>query len=211
MDDQRERTALEPRRIPTQERSRQRVDGILDAVAELLVERGFDAVTTDLIAEKAGIPVGSIYQFFPNKFAIFYALTVRYIRQINAIASIPARRESLDLPWEEVVDRTIEAEAELWSNEQALSILWAGVQMAPELKAAVAESDKKSEDYLLTGLNRILPNVDPARRRLAARVIVHMTRYLLDLSIAEPSEENQRVVGELKVAVKSYLRHLMEP
>jgi AcrR family transcriptional regulator len=210
MDDQRERTALEPRRIPTQERSRQRVDGILDAVAELLVERGFDAVTTDLIAEKAGIPVGSIYQFFPNKFAIFYALTVRYIRQINAIASIPARRESLDLPWEEVVDRTIEAEAELWSNEKALSILWAGVQMAPELKAAVAESDKKSEDYLLTGLNRILPNVDPARRRLAARVIVHMTRYLLDLSIAEPSEENQRVVEELKVVVKSYLRHLME-
>jgi len=204
------RIALEPRRIPTQKRSRQRVDDILDAVAELLVERGFDAVTTDLIAEKAGIPVGSIYQFFPNKFAIFYALAIRYIKRINAIASIPARRESLDLPWEEVVDRTIDAEAELWSNEQALPILWAGIQNAPELKTAVAESDKKSEEYLLTGLNRILPNVDPARRRLAARVIVHITRYLLDLSIAEPSEENRRVVEELKVVVKSYLRHLME-
>ncbi len=210
MDQQEERVALEPRRIPTQERSRQRVDGILDAVAELLVERGFDAVTTDLIAEKAGIPVGSIYQFFPNKFAIFYALAIRYIRQINAIASIPARRESLDLPWEEVVGRTIDAEAELWSNEKALSILWAGIQNAPELKAAVAESDKKSEEYLLTGLNRILPKVSPARRRLAARVIVHVTRYLLDLSIAEPSEENRRVVEELKVVVKSYLCHLME-
>lgn len=185
------------------------MDGILDAVAELLVERGFDAVTTDLIAEKAGIPVGSIYQFFPNKFAIFYALTIRYIKQINAIASIPARRESLGLPWEEVVDRTVDAEAELWSNEEALSVLWAGIQNAPELKAAVAESDKKSEDYLLTGLNRILPNVDPARRRLVARVVVRVVRHLLDLSITGSKEENKQIVEELKVVVKSYLRALM--
>ena len=51
-------TGLEPRRLPRQERSRQRVDDILDAAAELLIDRGFDAVTTNLIADRADIPVG---------------------------------------------------------------------------------------------------------------------------------------------------------
>ncbi|MEK7794319.1 MAG: helix-turn-helix domain-containing protein [Candidatus Hydrogenedentota bacterium] len=60
---------IEPRRLPTQDRGRERVDRILDAAARLLVEQGYEAVKTNHIAKRAGVSVGSIYQFFPNRVA----------------------------------------------------------------------------------------------------------------------------------------------
>src|SRR5215470_408359 len=55
------------RKLPTQARSRARVEVILKAAGALLGEIGYDGVTTNLIAERAGVPVGSIYQFFETK------------------------------------------------------------------------------------------------------------------------------------------------
>ena len=56
-----------PRKQPVQQRAKQRVERILDATAELLEGIGFDSITTNLIAERAGVDVASVYQYFPNK------------------------------------------------------------------------------------------------------------------------------------------------
>ena len=64
-----------PRRMPTQARSRARVADILRAAGALLGEVGYDGLSTNLIAERADVPVGSIYQFFQGKDDIVAALT----------------------------------------------------------------------------------------------------------------------------------------
>ncbi|MCW7491134.1 TetR/AcrR family transcriptional regulator [Leptospira sp. 2 VSF19] len=64
---------LNPRKIPQQKRSKERYQKIIDTTIGLLGEVGYDDLTTDLIAERSGIPVGSIYQFFPNKESIIYS------------------------------------------------------------------------------------------------------------------------------------------
>ncbi|MCG6140434.1 TetR/AcrR family transcriptional regulator [Leptospira bourretii] len=64
---------LNPRKIPQQKRSKERYQKIVETTIELLGEVGYDDLTTDLIAERSGIPVGSIYQFFPNKESIIYS------------------------------------------------------------------------------------------------------------------------------------------
>lgn len=66
--------SVKPRKLPVQARSRKRVETILNATAAILVESGHEALTVVGIAEKAGIPVASIYQYFPNKESILYAL-----------------------------------------------------------------------------------------------------------------------------------------
>jgi AcrR family transcriptional regulator len=71
------------RRKPTQRRARQTVEAILDAVIRILKRRGFEAVTTNRIAEVAGVSIGSLYQYFPDKRAIFAALHRRHIEQID--------------------------------------------------------------------------------------------------------------------------------
>ena len=65
------------RRVPTQARSRQRVEAILDAAEALVVQQGVEALTTRAIAEHAGVPVASLYQYFGDKEAVLLALAGR--------------------------------------------------------------------------------------------------------------------------------------
>lgn len=69
------------RRQPTQRRSARRVERMLDACAELLDEIGYEALSTTRIAERAGVAIGSVYQFFPDKRAITQELTRRNVEQ----------------------------------------------------------------------------------------------------------------------------------
>ena len=77
-------TALAPRKSPRQSRSQATVDAILDATARVLVERGHAATNTNLVAERAGVSVGSLYQYFPNKLALINALRARHSRDMKA-------------------------------------------------------------------------------------------------------------------------------
>jgi AcrR family transcriptional regulator len=68
-----------------QRRARQTVDAILDAVVRILKREGFDAITTNHVAEVAGVSIGSVYQYFPDKRAIFVALHERHIEEIDRV------------------------------------------------------------------------------------------------------------------------------
>jgi len=70
---------LTPRKQPRQARSVATVDAIFDATIQVLVSAGPRRLTTTRVAERAGVSVGSMYQYFPNKQALFYALNERYL------------------------------------------------------------------------------------------------------------------------------------
>src|SRR5215469_2133597 len=74
---------LEKRRHPKQRRARQTVEAVLDAVIRILKREGIRAITTNRIAEVAGVSIGSVYQYFPDKQAIFVALHRRHIDEID--------------------------------------------------------------------------------------------------------------------------------
>jgi AcrR family transcriptional regulator len=71
------------RKTPRQARSLATVGIILDAAALVLVEEGYDRATTNRIAERAGVSIGSLYQYFPNRDALLGALHSRTNRQIS--------------------------------------------------------------------------------------------------------------------------------
>ena len=199
------RNTLEPRRKPAQARSRQRVEGILDAVAELLVERGFEAITTRLIAETAGIPVGSIYQFFPNKYAIFNALGVHYLERFAQVYKDIVTAEVQAEPWDELLDRAIDAFSKVIYAERGAVILWAGMRNSPELRAAEAQHRAYAVDYNLAVLDRVLPHLEPERRRLIAWVMVRVLDALLYQASREEDERKAQVIAELKQLLKAYV------
>lgn len=70
------------RKTPRQQRSRQMVESLIDATARVLAERGLDATTTNHIAEAAGVSVGSLYQYFPDKDALIEALLRRMVDEL---------------------------------------------------------------------------------------------------------------------------------
>jgi AcrR family transcriptional regulator len=67
---------LEPRKLPRQSRSKATVQAILDACSEALSRRGYHGLTTHAIASRAGVSVGTLYQYFPNREAVAGALIV---------------------------------------------------------------------------------------------------------------------------------------
>ena len=70
------------RKKPQQRRSQALVDAILDAAAEVFCAQDFQQVTTNAIAERAGVSIGSFYQYFPNKLALLEALRERHVRRL---------------------------------------------------------------------------------------------------------------------------------
>ncbi|MBB2487842.1 TetR family transcriptional regulator [Mitsuaria sp. WAJ17] len=74
-----------PRKIPSQARSRRMVDAILEAAAGVLAERGYAGTSTNLVAERAGVSVGSVYQYFPNKDSLVAALHERHAGQMYQV------------------------------------------------------------------------------------------------------------------------------
>ena len=69
---------LEPRKLPRQTRSRATVEAILEATIRVLLARGYPGTTTIAVAERAGVSVGSLYQYFPNKDSLIAALVKRH-------------------------------------------------------------------------------------------------------------------------------------
>lgn len=92
--------ALSPRKLPSQQRARNTVDSILQATEELVRQRGFAAVGTRLIAERAGVSVGSLYQYFPTYESILLAwyedVAAREAQRLK-IAMISVSHEDLRL------------------------------------------------------------------------------------------------------------------
>lgn len=77
--------ALAQRKRPRQDRSRATVEAILDAAAELFADRGYARTTTNHVAARAGVSVGSLYQYFPGKDALLTALVERHMRHVEAV------------------------------------------------------------------------------------------------------------------------------
>jgi len=73
------------RREPKQQRSRQTVEAVLEAVQRVLKRHGVEAITTNRIAEAAGVSIGSLYQYFPDKQAIFTALYDRHVDEVRHV------------------------------------------------------------------------------------------------------------------------------
>lgn len=83
--------SLSPRKKPQQRRSRVTIDTIFEATIQVLLANGLDRITTIQIADRAGVSVGSLYQYFPNKRALLAAVVKRHVSQV-ADATIAACR-----------------------------------------------------------------------------------------------------------------------
>lgn len=78
------------RKEPRQARSRATTDAILDAAAHILGERGWAGLTTNTVADVAGVSIGSLYQYFPNKLALIEAVRQRHFDDVLAVLRVAA-------------------------------------------------------------------------------------------------------------------------
>ncbi len=95
-----------PRKQAAQERSRATVDALIEATARILIKEGFDKASTNRIAEKAGVSVGSLYQYYPSKEALVAAVIDRHNQDLMKVVR-GAFAEVAALPVEPAVRRLV--------------------------------------------------------------------------------------------------------
>ncbi len=90
---------LNPRKEPNQDRAKDTVENIVGATAHILEKDGFEKISTNRIAEKAGVSIGSLYQYFPTKESIFSFMMERYVRSQTEMVDkiLLERKQSRDL------------------------------------------------------------------------------------------------------------------
>ena len=144
------------RREPKQQRSRQTVDAVLEAVQLVAKRHGARAITTNRIAEVAGVSVGSLYQYFPDKRAIFTALHDRHIEDVRQVIEQTAA-DWASAPLEdftrELVQGLVDAHAQVADLHEIVS-------------SAVPESASGFNDALHHTFGQALSRADPERYSL---------------------------------------------
>jgi AcrR family transcriptional regulator len=101
-------SGLAPRRRPRQQRAQATLEAILEAAAGLIARDGYPGLTTNKVAERAGVSIGSLYQYFPNKEAILVALLERHMSAIAPVIE-ESMRELADpkVPFPDAVRRLL--------------------------------------------------------------------------------------------------------
>jgi len=201
---QRSRTL--PRRIPRQPRAHLTRDAIIEAAAHLLATRGWDGATTNHIAERAGVSIGSLYKYFPNKPSILAEVARRRISA--EVASLAAALEDHDgdptgMP-AAIVAATADRYAASAALDTALMEQLGAIEVARYLRNAEAEVVRMTERYL-TRHRRQLRTGEGA----AAFVAVHTLRGVLVAAAAHDPALLQSAVfrSELVLLLRRYLRH----
>ena len=194
------------RRAPIQERSRLTVEAILDAVIKLLKRRGSSSITTNRIAETAGVSIGSLYQYFPNKRATFIALHERHLAQVDRIMQ---RRiaESAESTLEELISSLIDGMVEAHATDPELSNL---------LQSEVPHRADSTRDFSVRLHGAFRKALAPHARELGSRIDPDMRAFFVSNMIdalghaillrRPPGSSLSRARAELLRAILAYLR-----
>jgi AcrR family transcriptional regulator len=166
-----------PRKRPRQARSRLTVEAILDAAARVFERHGYAAGTTNRIAERAGISIGSLYQYYPNKDAVLVALVQRHLDEgVAALGLVMEELRDAPPPLQAGLRRIVEAMVALHRERPALHrVLFEEAPRPPALRRRLAALDAASTAAVAAYLRACGDALDPARDPdVAARLVVQV-------------------------------------
>lgn len=192
------------RRVPAQERSKQRVERILEAAGHVFGEQGFEAATMEAIAERAETSIGSIYQFFPNKLAVFNALAARYRDRTRVLVDGFLAGPVHELPWRDLLDSAIDAFAAFHENEPGFRAVWVGVHLTAEVVSEGEAFNREVAKLIQDPIGDKLPGLPRDMRAIVALMIVEVMTAMLILALRRPSQA-KAALDETKRMLHRYL------
>ncbi|MER5862936.1 TetR/AcrR family transcriptional regulator [Kitasatospora sp. NPDC002040] len=191
-------------RAPQQQRSREKVSRILAATARLLEERPYDEVGTKLIAAEAGVSVGVLYRFFPDKHAIVTALTVDWLDRIVQI-TVRALAGPLPADPRELIVRLLSEHTRFRTEQPGFHRLWYDGPPLPALREYDQASDRAIADLIRTVLVGEYGYADTPAFALRTRLAVHTAADLLNAAFRDRSDGDPAILAETELLLSRWL------
>jgi AcrR family transcriptional regulator len=192
------------RNAPTQARSRERLRRVLDAADAVLAQEGAAAFTTTRIAQVAGVPVGSVYRYFPDKGAIVQALAVRYWSEFEDLVAAVAETDERD-PVADPAGAVLDVLAAGFKARPGFLALWYGGLRSEEVR----DVTRPTRSAIARSVQRILavhwPQADPESRATVAQMVVIAGDGLLREAFRTTLDGDQVVLDESKAMLDAYV------
>jgi AcrR family transcriptional regulator len=200
------------RNVPRQSRSQQTVDLILDTAAELFVGVGYDNTTTNAIAEKAGLSIGTLYRYFPDKDALLKALADRYQQQAHNLFETLFVEDARYLPTEVLLDRLIDPFLDMYRKYPVYAHILLGADVSADIAAASCGMEAEMITRMADFFQMLAPQLNKKRAHLTAVVSKAVVKMLISLVIAAQDEQYQAdVIAEVKQMLQGYLGPVLKP
>jgi len=193
------------RRVPTQERSRRRVEQILDAAAAVVVRDGVEALSTQEIAREAGVPVASLYQYFADKDDVLLALAGRDMDEMDAeVATALGELGRAGLTVETLVRTTMEAFVRVYHRRRS----FVEIYLRGRTNSAVNRFGREHNKLVAATLHEYAvdtglagPGLTPAHALLA----VEVGDRIFQLAFEHDEHGDRELVEEGMALVTGYL------
>ncbi|MER6714300.1 MULTISPECIES: TetR/AcrR family transcriptional regulator [unclassified Streptomyces] len=195
------------RRAPVQRRSAERLARILDACADLLDEVGYDALSTRAVAQRAGVPIGSVYRFFGNKRQMVDALAQRNLERYTARVT-ERLGEAGDGGWRAAMDAVLDEYLEMKRTAPGFSLVDFGNQIP--VGARDAEPNHRVADRLTELLAGHLDREPDEDLRRVFLIAVETADTLVHLAFRLAPEGDEKIITEAREMLRGYLARVLD-
>ncbi|WP_133913558.1 TetR family transcriptional regulator [Streptomyces sp. NBC_00582] len=195
------------RRAPVQRRSAERLTRILDACADLLDEVGYDALSTRAVAQRAGVPIGSVYRFFGNKRQMADALAQRNLERWSERVT-ERLKEARHGDWRAVMDAVLDEYLAMKRTAPGFSLVDFGNQIP--VGARQAEPNHRVADRLADLLSAHLDRTPDDDLRRTFLIAVETADTLVQLAFRVDPEGDAKVIAEMRELLRAYLGRALD-
>jgi len=197
---------FEPRKTPIQPRATVTVGAISEATIQVLLKQGINRLTTTRVAERAGVSVGTLYQYYPNKQSLLFAVLADHLDKVAAAveaACEQARHQPLDDMIRAVVEAFVDTKMERIDVSLALYQFAADVG-GPALVKRVGQRSRKALEAMLQTASDIASPPDKFAVEMMFAAMAGATRYVLEAGASPAMIRSLR--QHLVVLCQSYMR-----
>jgi AcrR family transcriptional regulator len=193
------------RNRPRQARSAARVELLLDVAADVFEEVGYDAATTNLVAARADVPVGTLYRWFPDKGALAEALVDRYLARLMTLYDDllgtlePGERIA------EFLHRVMERLVQETQDHRALPALLVSAMVPGGRSNAGSRLRQGLEDHVRALVTLRVPGVPDEIRDRTAEVVVTLAHLVLAAAADDDAEHRRLMTAEYTDVLLAYL------
>jgi AcrR family transcriptional regulator len=176
---------------------------MLEACAALVDELGYDGVTTTLIAERAEVAVGSLYQFFPDKRAVVQALTLRNVEYFMAEMGRRLDESSLE-HWWDGADVAFDIYVEMYRRVPG----FARIRFGDVVDLRLIADERDNTTVIADGLAEVIArrfDIPLETVRLPIAVAIEIADGILDLAFRRRLFPTETVIAEARSVVRAYL------
>jgi AcrR family transcriptional regulator len=185
-------------RIPIQQRGIERLERILGIATTLIAARGSDTLRMGEIAELAGISIGSLYQYFPDKAAIIGALAERYNAQGRACVQAILTEVTQEHQLESALHRIVDDFYAMYLEEPAMRDIWGATQADKTLQEIEMADGEAHGNMLLAVLVHLRPRHERAELWTLAMLTMQLIATAVRLAIALERAQGDAIIAAFK-------------